>query len=195
MPLLASRALPAGTKKRCLVTQWKNQVEVLAICTQRINAIEAHVPPKAQIAIDGVVHKPSAVTALFQASIDMRSTLAALHAQVKVARAAVEAADAKRIAVERGLGPWVKGQFGVDSHQALAFGFGERPRAVRSLSDKARSAELALATRKARGTMSKKARAKIKGVLPPIEVASGAPPPRGPNGVAPHAANGVAPDA
>ena len=49
------------------MSQRKNQITVVAGCTQRIQALDEYVQPKAQIPIDGVVHEVSEVRAIFQA--------------------------------------------------------------------------------------------------------------------------------
>ena len=175
--------------------QRKSKVEMVAMCTKRMLAIDEHVPQKAQIRIsNGVVHKVSQVRATYQAAIDTRTELATAQAGVKAAQAAVAEADAQVHDTERALAPWVQAQFGVDSPQAIAFGFVEKTRAVRPLAEKVCSAELGRATRKARGTVGPKEKAKIKGVLPAIAPVSEAPAKvRVTNGVAPQFTNGVAP--
>src|SRR5262249_20854760 len=125
-----------------------------------------------------------------QASIDTRKTLSTKRGEAKAALDAVGAADAERAPLDAGVGRWVKSQFGPYSLEARDFGLAEKTRAARSVADKARSADQALATRKARGTMGRKARAKIKGVLPAIAPVAVTPQPAAQpatNGVAPHA--------
>ena len=176
--------------------QLKSKVEMVVLCTQRVIAIDEHVSPKAPIRIaSGVVRKASEVKAIYEACLARRTALAAAQLAVKAAQAAVAEADAQVRVAEKALAPWVVSQFGVDSAEAAAFGFVAKTRAVRPVADKARSAELGRATRKARGTLRAKEKAKIKGELPAIVTVPDVQP-RITNGVTnavvPHVTNGVA---
>ncbi len=167
----------------------QSQVSLVGSCAQLIKALDEHVQPNAHIPINGVVRKASEVTSILQAYIDKCAALATVRAEEKIALGEVAEAEADQRAIALGVAAWVKAQFGEGSKEAIAFGVAKKPRAARPSADKARSARLALATREARGTMSRKQKAKIKGSLPAIEVTIGAPAaaaPPGNNGVVAH---------
>ncbi len=77
--------------------------------------------------------------------------------------------------MDSALKPWVIGQFGPNSQEAIDFGFPPKKTATLSVEEKVQAVAQAKATREARGTMGKKARLKIKGVVPsPATVHPGA---------------------
>ena len=134
--------------------------------TKRILALNKHVTgKKPEIPIGGRVLKPAQVTAVFQDSLDKRAAITAALAAYKAALAAGVEAEANRRVAEAALKAWVLNRFGADSTEAHEFGYTARKTAVLSAVDRANAVLLNQATRKARGTMGKKEKLKIKGTL------------------------------
>jgi hypothetical protein len=150
-------------------------------CTQRLTALEAYVPAKAHIAIDGVSHTAAEVTAIYQTCLDTRASLATKRAEVKKAMAERARAESARRAADRALKPWVVNEFGASSKEALDFGFPPPKVAVRTPEEKALAVKKAIATREARHTKGPKAKLAIKGAA----VAPTAPAAPASNGTAP----------
>ena len=167
----------------------QSQVSLVGLCTKLIKALDEHVQPNTHIPINGVVRKASEIIAILQTYIDKCAALATVRAEEQTVRGEVAEAQAEQHDVAVGVALWVKAQFGEGSKEAIAFGVEKKARAARASADKARAVDLARATRKARGTMGRKQKARIKGTLPAIEVTVGAPAaaaPPGPNGVVAH---------
>jgi hypothetical protein len=143
----------------------KNNAKIVDTCTQRLQALKAHVPAKSEIAIDGTTYKVAALVAIYQADLDTRAALIKSRAQAKVDLNARSVAAANRNAIEPGLRAWVLGQFGASSNEALEFGYSPRKVGTVTAAKRADAVKLGEATRKARGTMGKKQKLKIKGTL------------------------------
>ena len=168
----------------------QNNATVVDACTKRLNALKSYVDGKAQIAINGTVHKPAAVVAIYQGCLDARAALATKRAETKAALAAQESAEEARLEADQGLKAWVENQFGVGSPQALDFGFSPPKVATRTVETKAKAVALAKATRAARHTMGKKAKLTIKGTIP-APTAPAAPATNTPAGASPASTNGA----
>jgi len=138
---------------------------VVDTCTQRLQALKSYVEPKAQIAIDGVVHKASDVIEIYQTCLDTRAALATKRAETKAAISDRANAESTRRTADRALKAWVANQFGVASQQAIDFGFPPPKTATRTADSKALAVQKAKATRAARHTMGKKQKAQIKGTV------------------------------
>ena len=147
---------------------------VIDSCTQRLQGIALYLSGVGTITINGVDHTAAQLTAMYQADIDTRSALVTKRSAVKVAMTARAVATTARRAADKGLRTWVINKFGVDSKQALDFGFTPRTPRTRKTADKAESAQQAMATREARHTMGPVQKAKIKGtVVDPTAPATG----------------------
>ena len=153
----------------------KNAV-VVDKCAQRITALTDHVPPNAEIAIDGVIHTAAGVIAMYQHCLDGRARLAARRADVQVELAARVVSEETRLANDRALKAYVTHRFGAHSKEALDFGFPPPKDQKKTPETKARAVDLAKATREARHTIGPKKKLEIRGTLdvaPPSEIASG----------------------
>jgi hypothetical protein len=157
--------------------------DVVASCTATISAIDEHLGNSTiEIPIAGQLLKPPAVSAIFQNGIDSRASVTTISAQLKVARKARDAAEARRSAADVALKAWVINRFGADSTESHAFGYGPRKVAVIPVETKQQAIVRNRATREARHTMGPKKKAEIKGTtvvltssLQPADAASTAP--------------------
>jgi hypothetical protein len=143
----------------------KNNAVVVDACTKRLNALNAYVDGKAQIAINGKKLKASQVVAIYQSCLDSRASLATKHAETKAAMAARTSAEQARVSADRAVKAWVINEFGVGSQQAIDFGFLPPKKATRTVESKVNAVALAKATRAARHTMGKKQKSLITGTI------------------------------
>src|SRR5580704_3822328 len=80
-----------------------NNAVVIDTCTQRLNALKAYVHPKAEIAINGVVHKTADVIKIYQACLDNRAALNTKRAEVKAALVDRATTESQRREADRAL--------------------------------------------------------------------------------------------
>src|ERR1700685_4561834 len=111
----------------------QNNASVVDSCTQRLNALAAHVDAKAQISIDGTKLKASQVVAIYQSCLDSRAALATKRAETKAAMATRSSAELGRQSADRAVKAWVVNEFGEGSQQALDFGFAPPRKATRTV--------------------------------------------------------------
>jgi hypothetical protein len=142
-----------------------NNRAVVETCTRRIRALGTYVDRKSVVAINGRKHAHAEVVAVYQRPVDARAKVASLRAQLAEALDEVSKADAARMEADRALKAWVRGEFGVESTEANDFGFPTPKRAVLTVEQKARAVERGRATRKARGTMGRRQKEAIRGVV------------------------------
>jgi hypothetical protein len=142
-----------------------NNATVVETCTRRIRALGTYVDRKSVVAINGRKHAHAEVTAVYQRSIDARAKVASLRAQLAEALDEVGDADATRMEADRALKAWVRGEFGVESTEANDFGFPAPKKAVLTVEQKVLAVERGRATRKARGTMGRRQKEGIRGVV------------------------------
>jgi hypothetical protein len=151
---------------------------VITNTTASITACKTHLPPKTEIPVAGAMVKPAAIIAVLQKSLDTSAAVADARAVLHAALAERDAADVDRVTVETAIRGWVLQRFGAGSKEAHDFGVQPKKVNTPSAETRARAVKLAEATRAARGTMSKKEKAKIKGTLHvPIAPAAPATPP------------------
>jgi len=144
-----------------------SNVVVLDKATQRLQALKNYVKnAKTEIAINGEPHKLADVVAIYQTSLDTRAAVSTKRAETKAAMASRATAEAARRQADRALKPWVINQFGVESQEAIDFGFPPPKVASRSVESKTNAVALAQATRAARHTMGKRQKENVKGTLP-----------------------------
>jgi hypothetical protein len=145
----------------------KSNSVIVALITARIAAIVKYLTSeKAPIPVNGALMTPSALVKLYQKSLKARGDVAAGLAAHKGALKARDEAEAERLAADETLKAWVLGRFGAGSAEAGEFGFAPRKVATVSAAARARAVEQNRATREARGTVGKKKKLAIKGVLP-----------------------------
>jgi len=104
--------------------------------------------------------------------------VARLRAQLEDALGTVAETEAARLKTDAALRAWVRAEFGVESTEAIDFGFPAPRKPVRTLEEKTLAAARTKATRAARHTMGKRQKEEIRGMLvvptpPPM-----APPPQ-----------------
>ncbi len=153
----------------------KNQPSnAVAIATvmQRIRALETYVAENARISVEGTHYDLRGFIAIYQRCLD---TSAALTKRAEVvAEIALRETRAKaRLDAERALKGWVRGEFGSRSKEALDFGFPPPRVHVRTTEEKAQVVARGKATREARGTMGRRERERIRGVLPEVAADDG----------------------
>jgi hypothetical protein len=141
-----------------------NNAAVVGTCTQRLNALKTHLAhATGTIAVNGRQLKPEDVIRAYQACLDTRATLKTQRAEVSATLGAVAAADTERRSIEPALKAWVINQYGVESKEAHDFGFPPPKVPVRTVESKVTALARGEATRKARHTMGKKQKGKVKG--------------------------------
>jgi hypothetical protein len=145
----------------------KSNSAVVTTINNRITAIQKYlVTEKAEIPVNGALLKPAGVIKVYQKSLKARADVVAGQAAHKGALTARAAAEADRLAADENLKAWVLGRFGAGSVEASEFGFAPRKAPTVSAATRAHAVLQNKATRAARGTMGKKEKLDIKGVIP-----------------------------
>lgn len=143
----------------------------VANAIRRLEAMKKHLAGrKVTIPLAGKLLTPAQVTAIFQESLDAQAAVAQKLAAYKGALTDRDAAEKRRLAADEAMKNWVLQLFGDGSVEANEFGYAARKKPEISTEDLAKAVELRRATREARGTMGKKQKRKIRGVVPQIEV-------------------------
>jgi hypothetical protein len=161
-----------------------NNNAIVTVITKRINAVQKHLKAeKADIPVNGRLLKPALLLKLYQRSLDARAAVTAGHAAYQGALKDRTAAEAERLAADESLKAWVLARFGAGSVEASEFGFEARKVPVVSATTRAAAVAQSKATRLARGTVGRKKKLEIKGVVPtspapaaPATPATSAPP-------------------
>jgi hypothetical protein len=91
--------------------------------------------------------------------------VARLRAQLLEAIGTVGETEAARLEADAALKAWVRAQFGVESTEAIDFGFPPPRTGVPTVEEKALAVARAKATRKARHTMGKRQKEGIRGTV------------------------------
>jgi hypothetical protein len=144
---------------------------IVTACSQRASAIKKYLSAKDEIFVGGEQLKAGSVAEVYQDALDTRAAAVTAKGEYKSSLAARNAAEAKRLAADEALEPYVIQRFGPTSTEAHDFGYAPKKVTEKSAVTKAKATLLNQATRDARGTTSKKAKQKIKGTLSP-EVAA-----------------------
>ncbi len=145
----------------------RNNNAIVTIISKRVGAVQKYLKAdKVEIPVQGNLLKPAALLKLYQRSLDARAAVAARHASYQGALKARGEAEADRLAADENLKAWVLGRFGAGSTEASEFGFAPRKQPTVSAETRAAAVVQNKATRDARGTVGKKAKLKIKGVVP-----------------------------
>jgi hypothetical protein len=119
----------------------------------------------ASIPIGGSTYTMVALEQLIQSRIDAVNRVITAKAQWTEATAAFKALDPQVSKVVRGLRDYVINAFGETSPVLADFGFEAPKKGTLTPEENVARAEKAAATRKARGTLGKKQKAKIKGAV------------------------------
>ncbi len=143
-----------------------NNDTTVTLYAKRIGAMKKYVSnQKSEIPVGGEVLKPSGVLQAFQDCLDVRTAVSVTHAAYKSALADRVEADERFRVTDEAMKGWVLNRFGVGSTEAIEFGYSVRKAPAVSAADRATAVLLNQATRKARGTMGKREKLKIKGTL------------------------------
>lgn len=142
-----------------------NKTTTLARDSLVIAGITKDLKNASAMPIAGTTYTPVALITLIQSRINAINAAAAARAQWLDAVKAVNALNAQVDEAEAGLQSYVLNLFGKSSPLLADFGFAPKPRATPDLATRTLAAAKAAATRKARGTMGKKEKAKITGTV------------------------------
>jgi hypothetical protein len=142
------------------------KAKIIATYQALIDGINAQLADTTAFVIAGVSYAKADLVGHLQSRIDAaRKVVAertALHASV-----ANERTMAKSVATLRGgFKSYLQGRYGKASPELQKFGFTPQKAAQKAAATKAKTVKQIEATRKARGTTGKKAKANIKGVVP-----------------------------
>jgi hypothetical protein len=140
--------------------------ETVSTYTKRIDAMKKHLKgATVRIPVGGKILKPAGVLDAFQDCLDKRTGVAVAKAAYAAAMVERDLADQRFRVTDEAMKGWVLNMFGVGSTEAEEFGYAPRKAPQMSAEDRANAVLLNQATRKARGTMGKREKLKIKGTL------------------------------
>jgi len=143
----------------------QNNAKIVSTCNQRIVALGKLVKAKTPMKINGQPMKLADLVGVYQACIDARSEVLSIRAAFDKALDARDGTEITRQATDKGLKAWVLNEFGPTSQEAQELGFLPPKIGAKSAATKAEAVEKLLATRKARLTMGKRQKEKIKGTI------------------------------
>jgi hypothetical protein len=128
-----------------------------------VGAIKKHLT--ASVTLEGVKYAPARLAKMFQDGIDVADATdqaaKAWHLAVATEKGKTEALAA----VQTSLRNYVGATFGMTGTEFADFGFTPRTVTPVDAATKAKAVELRVATRKARGTLGKRQKSKIKGTI------------------------------
>jgi hypothetical protein len=153
---------------------------IVTILTNRVSAIQKYLKPeKATIPVAGKILGVATLLGLYQKSLEARAAVVAGRATYKGALSERDTAETSRLAADESLKAWVLARFGAGSTEATEFGFAPKRAPATTVETKALAVKKRQATREARGTMGKKQKLQIKGVVatPTAPAAPASPPP------------------
>lgn len=150
-----------------------NKTEETALDTQIIAGITKDLTKTKSLLLAGTSYTPTTLIALIQSRIAGVNTVAAARANWLDAVKTQDALDTQVHEVEMGLKQYVLNTFGKTSPLLADFGFSAPKVTKTTTATKQVAIQKGQATRVARGTASKKAKAKIKGTIPtPVQPAA-----------------------
>ena len=144
----------------------KNRAITQAHDGQVIVGIKNNLQNGSSLPLAGTTFTMVALTQLVQSRIDVINEVANAKAAWRDAVARCEALDTRVTKVVRSLRNHVMNVYGEESPILADFGFTPPRKPTLTPEQSVARAKQAAATRKARGTMGKKAKAKIKGTVP-----------------------------
>jgi predicted carbohydrate-binding protein with CBM5 and CBM33 domain len=139
-----------------------SNARVVTTMSQRIAGLQkygASLGP--QVSINGQSFTIAQLTAVYQACVDDRTKIASARGALSVLVAKQETDDAAKASIDQGLKAAVVGKFGAKSQEVVDFGYVKQPKSP-TVAVKAQAVEQSANTRKARHTMGKVQRKKIK---------------------------------
>ncbi|HEY2516519.1 MAG TPA: hypothetical protein VGI39_36870 [Polyangiaceae bacterium] len=140
---------------------------VITNCSKRVKSIQKYLKgTKVELPFQGRLVKPAVLAAVFQKAIDARQAVNVHQAAYKAAVKDRDETDTDRLAAEESLKGWVLARYGAGSTEANEFGYAGRKVTDVPADVRAAAVVKRKATRKARNTMGKKQRLKVKGAPP-----------------------------
>jgi hypothetical protein len=132
-----------------------NNTNVVAACTRRLRALANYAGGASAIAINGRKLTVAEVVAIYEECLGSRADLAQLRAIARAAMKRRATAEAARREADRALQAWAANEFGVESKEAIDFGFPPPRKPELTVEAKALAVARRKATREARGTMGR----------------------------------------
>jgi hypothetical protein len=170
-----SRPLPIERRRRNIMANI-NQATLQARAAQVIAGIDKNMQGVTSVKLLGTAYTTTELSDVFQGHIEAFTEVAALRAQLRVAVATARAKTKQVATLGRALRTYLVNDNGSTSTVLADFGFAPDKARQTDPVTQVIAAEKLRATRKARGTRSKKAKKAIKGVVPEkISIATGAP--------------------
>jgi hypothetical protein len=154
-----------------------NRSITVANDTQVLVGIKKDLSTVSSLSLAGSTYTPVTLEQLIQSRIDLANTIAQARAHWLDVTATYGALNTKVTQVVRGLRQYVINAYGEQSPLLADFGFAPPKQATLTPEQKVARAAKAAATRKARGTMGKVAKQKVKGTVPVTVAAPTAPVP------------------
>jgi hypothetical protein len=151
----------------------QNKAQSLSRDRTVIAAIAEHFTSSAVLTLDGQSYKAKELQQLLQDQMDTVAAAEAVKAKWRTAVAAARAKTATVAGVMPALRRHVISTYGANSQVMADFGFTQKLGQA-TAEVKAAAVVKRAATRAARGTMGKKQKAKITGIVPPATIASAA---------------------
>jgi hypothetical protein len=142
-----------------------NNAKIVETCARRVRSLASYVESGTTIAINGRKLAHAEVVATYRRCLDARATVARLRAQLEEALGTVAETEAARVEADAALRAWVRAEFGIESSEAIDFGFPPPRKPVRTVAEKALAVARTKATRAARRTMGKRQKEEIRGTL------------------------------
>jgi hypothetical protein len=142
-----------------------NNTTVVDACARRLRALESYAGGARAIAINGRKLTVAEVVAIYEECLGSRADLAQKRAIAKAAMDRRATAEAARREADRALRAWVAHEFGIESTEAIEFGFPPAKKPETTVASKALAVARRKATREARHTMGRKQKEEIRGTL------------------------------
>ena len=142
-----------------------NNATIVETCTRRVRSLGSYVGSGAKIAVNGRKLTREDVVATYRSCLDARATVARLRAQLESALVTVAETEAARLEADTALRAWVRAEFGVESTEAIDFGFPPPRKPKLTVEEKALAVARTKATRAARRTMGKRQKEGIRGAV------------------------------
>jgi hypothetical protein len=142
-----------------------NNTTVVDACARRLRALASYAGGTTAIAINGRKLAVAEVAAIYEECLGSRADLAQKRASAKAAIERRATAEAARREADRALRAWVANEFGIESAEAIDFGFPPAKKPELTVEAKALAVARRKATREARRTMGAKQKGEIRGTL------------------------------
>ena len=148
----------------------RNKAEALDRDRKFVAALAEHFTGSAVLTLGGVSYKVKDMQRMLQDHVDAQDAADALRAKWQTATSVARVKAAKVVGLLPALRAHLLSAYGGSSQIVADFSFTPKPRTT-TVAAQAAGVAKRLATRKARGTMGKKQKAKITGVVAPVVTA------------------------